>query len=116
MAKFPEMLKELRKRNGLTQAQLGERVGFSRATISMYEIGERNPDLESLEILADFFNIDIDTLVGRKPLNVYITIEERELLKQLSAQEQKDLLIASRNASPQDIEMVKEILEHLKRR
>ena len=114
MSKFPLILAELRDRNGLTQAQLGESVGLSRSTISMYELGKRIPDLPTLEKFADYFNVDIDILAGRKPLNIYITIEEQELLKQLSTKEQRDLMIASRNARPEDLEIIKNILEHLK--
>ena len=56
MSKFPLILAELRDRNGLTQAQLGESVGLSRSTISMYELGKRIPDLPTLEKFADYFN------------------------------------------------------------
>lgn len=116
MSRFPMVLAELRGRNGLTQAQLGESVGLSRSTISMYELGQRIPDLPTLEKLADFFNVDIDTLAGRKPLKLYITIEEQELLKQLSSKEQKELLMISRDAKPSDVEMIKDILKQLKSR
>ena len=41
---FGQRLKELRKKNGLTQAALGERIGVSASAVGMYEQGHREPD------------------------------------------------------------------------
>lgn len=43
----------------------GRKIGISRSTIGMYETGAREPDFETLEKIADFFNVDIDYLLGR---------------------------------------------------
>lgn len=64
MSQFSEMLVYLRKREGLSQGDLATSTGLKRSAISMYEIGEREPPLETLEILADFFNVDMNTLTG----------------------------------------------------
>lgn len=66
MSKFSENIKSLRKQRHITQVQLAEKIGVSRSTISMYEMGEREPDFETLEALADIFNVDMDFLTGRK--------------------------------------------------
>ena len=58
-------LKELRLENGLTQAELGERIGVSAKIISKWENGESLPQCEHLSNLADAFNITIDELFGR---------------------------------------------------
>lgn len=116
MSKFPQILAELRDRNGLTQAQLGDAVGLSRSTISMYEKGKRIPDLPNLEKFADYFNIDMDTLTGRKALNFYITVEDRKLLEQLKGKELRQLLEMTRDAKPEDIGIITELLERLKLR
>ena len=65
MAQFADMLRYLRKREGLTQNQLAERTGVSRSRINNYENGIREPDFETAEIFADFFNVNLDTLIGR---------------------------------------------------
>lgn len=65
MSKFSENLKMLRKKHHLSQIELGEMVGVGRSAISMYEIGEREPDFETLEALADTFNVDMDYLLGK---------------------------------------------------
>lgn len=65
MSKFNIMLKSLRTSKGMTQDQLAKVLKISRSTIGMYEKGDREPDYETLESIADFFNVDIDYLLGR---------------------------------------------------
>ena len=62
---FKEMLKYFRMRDGLSQRSLAKRLGLSASTISMYEVGEREPDFETEEKIADFFNVDLNTLRGK---------------------------------------------------
>lgn len=63
--KFARILKELRKRDGYTQEHLAEMLKVSKSTISMYEQGERMPIYETMEAIADIFNVDMDVLYGR---------------------------------------------------
>ena len=65
MGNFQNIFKRLRSSSGLTQAEMAERLGISRSTIGMYETGAREPDFETLEKIADFFNVDTDFLLGR---------------------------------------------------
>lgn len=65
MSRFPAILKSLRSKKGLTQAQLGKLLGISKSAVSMYECGSREPDFETMEAIADFFNVNISTLYGR---------------------------------------------------
>ena len=65
MGNFQTILKELRKSKGWTQDELAKIFKVSRSTIGMYENGSREPDYETLELIADFFNVDIDFLLGR---------------------------------------------------
>ena len=65
MTEFKDMLKYFRNREGLSQAQLAKSLGLSASTISMYEVGSREPDFETEEKIADFFNTDLNTLRGR---------------------------------------------------
>lgn len=64
MNKLSTMLQDLRKSRNLTQNELARQVGISRSRLSMYELGQREPDLLTLEALADFFNVDVDYLLG----------------------------------------------------
>ena len=65
MANFQSVLKLLRKSKGLTQDDLAKALKVSRSTIGMYENGSREPDYETTEAIADYFNVDIDYLLGR---------------------------------------------------
>lgn len=64
MANFGERLRELRKATGLTQKALSGMLDLGESTISMYEMEKREPDFETLEMLADFFNVDINYMLG----------------------------------------------------
>ena len=65
MAEFKDMLKYFREREHLSQKQLAEKLGISSSTISMYEVGSRQPNFEMEEAIADFFNVDLNTLRGK---------------------------------------------------
>ena len=54
----------LRKRNGLTQEALSEKINVSRQTVAKWERGESEPDCSSLMRLSSLFDVTIDALVG----------------------------------------------------
>lgn len=58
-------LAEIRKKRGLSQSELAKQIGYSQNMISQWENGSRDPNTQTLIILADFFNITIDYLLGR---------------------------------------------------
>lgn len=59
---FPGRLRCLRKKAGLSQRELGEKVGISWRTICEYEAGHHDPTLMMLYSLADYFGITLDEL------------------------------------------------------
>ena len=63
-----ERLKELMQEQSLTQVKLAENIGLHQSTICTWLSGKKEPSISSLWILADYFNVDIDYLVGRKDL------------------------------------------------
>ena len=65
MQEFKDMLKFFRMRANLSQSELAEKLGVAASTISMYEVGKREPDFETEEKIADYFNTDLNTLRGR---------------------------------------------------
>lgn len=64
MGEFARRLKKLRKNKHLTQDKLAPELGISRSTLGMYETGKREPDFETLETIADYFNVDMNYLMG----------------------------------------------------
>lgn len=61
---FSQRLRELRRQRGLTQEELAKELDLAKSSISMYENGKRKPSFEVLEMFADFFNVNLDTLYG----------------------------------------------------
>lgn len=79
-----ERIKSLRKKLGLTQSQLGEKLGVHANTISMYEKGNRNIPTKTLKILSEIFNVSIDFLLnGEEKQNNEISLSslDEELLE-----------------------------------
>jgi len=56
---------ELREGRGLTQEEVAQSIGITRASLSHYEKNRRKPDFEILTKLADVFGVSIDYLIGR---------------------------------------------------
>ena len=59
-------IRELRERMGLSQLELARATRLSPALVCQLEKGKRTPSLSTALILADFFRVSLDTLVGRK--------------------------------------------------
>ena len=59
-------LKLLRKQRNLNQQKIAMDLNISRETISYYENGKRNPDIQMLKLLSKYFNVSIDFLINGK--------------------------------------------------
>ncbi|ACV57523.1 helix-turn-helix domain-containing protein [Alicyclobacillus acidocaldarius] len=97
MMTFGERLAQLRRSKGLSQYALAEQLKMTRGQIANYEQGTREPDIETLKKLADFFDVSIDFLVLGKP-NVSdfngLTNEVKrtlEALSQMSVEKQQEV-------------------------
>ena len=64
MKKFAERLKELRNEKSLTQTQLAKATGLSHTAIVYWESEKRVPNANAIVILAEFFNVTTDYLLG----------------------------------------------------
>ena len=58
-------LKKLRKKKGISQLRLATDLNTTQNTISRYETGEREPGIDELIKIADYFNVSVDYLIGR---------------------------------------------------
>ena len=65
MANFAERMRELRCKHGMTQAAVGELIGTKQDSVSTYERGKNYPEVRNLIILADYFGVSTDYLLGR---------------------------------------------------
>ena len=93
--KFNEKLVSIRKKQGLSQEELGMELQVSRQTISKWETGQSYPDFQSLVMLSDYFGMSLDELV--KDIDVQ-DIRDKNLTDQKVAsifsdvQKMKDIL------------------------
>lgn len=58
-------IKKLRQEKNISQSALASYLGVTQQTVSAYESGDREPDLETLNKIADFFDVSVDYLLGR---------------------------------------------------
>lgn len=80
---FRTRLKQLRMEKQLNQTDLGSALNLATSTISMYENGKREPDFETLETIADYFNVDIDYLLGKTDKITRIEFDDYSDVKNL---------------------------------
>ena len=83
MGNFNDMLKYLRVREKMSQAELADKLGVSKSTVGMYELGKREPDFETIEAIADLFNVDMNFLLGKVGSELSPK-DERDIAKDLN--------------------------------
>ena len=111
MSHFSAKLIQLRKARGLSQQQLSQALGLSRSAIGMYETGKREPEIGVLQLLSDFFNVDMNTLVSPPSEE---TGELSALLETLRNREDMRMLFKlAKDATPEDVLRAVEIIEAL---
>ena len=128
MTTFNDRLKALRKQKGLSQRALAEKLEMSKSAVSMYESGFREPDHETTEKIADFFNVDVDYLLGRSNVTLRYTdvladgqspqYYDDETVQIVTDRLRKNpeysvLFKASADVKPENIEYVAELIKKL---
>lgn len=110
---FKDVFKKLRKSRGYSQSAIADKLHLSKSLIGAYETGDRKPSFETLEIIADFFNVDINYLMGRENKSTYYLDPEAAELAQemLDRPELKTLFKASRKVSADDLRMIQAMIE-----
>ena len=63
---FPERLKQLRKDNGMLQADLAEHFKVSKSAVSGWEVGRNQPSYDILIEMRILFGVTVDYLIGRR--------------------------------------------------
>ena len=63
---------DLRKKNGLSQEELAEKIGVARQTISKWELGETSPDLKQAKELSKLFHVSLDELTNNDIRDVLV--------------------------------------------
>ena len=106
MGSFKDTVRYLRLRAGMSQTDLANNLDIAKSTVSMWENGKREPNFETMEAIADYFNVDMDFLHGReKPATDY-----DDGLKLLDA----ELIRMLKNLSPDEAVQVRAFVQGLK--
>lgn len=102
-------LKERRKKMGISQMEIASKTGIPQTSYSGYEKNNRQPSIENLIKLADFFNITIDELVERPTDTInlnYLDTTRRELIKEIK--EASEIQVNQLNAYWQGMKLAEE--------
>ena len=101
---FNNRLYELRKRKGLSQEELANKLNVSRQTVSKWESEQSTPDVEKIILLSDLFEVTLDELVTGKVIEshsdsketseVLQVVEEKVLTEENKKKAKKWLKIA----------------------
>ena len=62
---FSTRLAKLREELGLTRKEVAEKLNIDQTTYGKYELSKRQPDYDTLQKIASFFNVSVDYLLGR---------------------------------------------------
>ena len=125
MSAFSDTLVRLRKQDKLTQEEAARRMGITRSALAMYETGKREPDFETMELIADFYNVNMDTLYGR-PISDLKRKESQaqdlvngdpeltEILQRIKDDPNTRMMFSlTKNATPEDVEKAVKIIQTL---
>ena len=61
---FNENLRAARERKNMTQKDVADNIGVAKSTYSLYESGNREPNVQTIKKLADLLNVSADNLLG----------------------------------------------------
>lgn len=89
---FAKRIENLREKEKITQKNLAVKLGIARTTYSGYENGAREPDLETLKKIADYFEVSTDFLVGRTDdPHMYFSDEYKKLHNMIDLNKPEDI-------------------------
>lgn len=98
---FSERLKLLRhEKRGLTQESLADQLGIAKTTYSSYEQGKREPDFNTLQQLASYFDVSVDYLLGNSTERQEVDLDKPGAI----------LRYNGKPIPPDDLEVIKRIL------
>ena len=92
-------IKKVREKNKISQAKLADFLNITQQAVSAYEKEEREPNIDTLNKIADYFNVTVDYLLGRTDTPNTVTLEGDQIPGSL------------RNVDVELIEMIKEAKE-----
>lgn len=110
---FDKKFKELRKSKALKQGEIAEIFNTDRSTIGKWEQGRSTPTVEMLTVIADYFGVSVDYLLGRETEE---TLEQKEPINTDGLSDNKKALLTFAEKVPEDkaamiLQVMKSIVE-----
>ena len=75
---FSDNFRSMRKQRGLTQEQIAETLGVSCQAVSKWETNSSYPDISLLPIIADYFGVSVDYLIGHAKIYTMQQVRSRK--------------------------------------
>lgn len=110
---FAQRLKELRKDRGLTQIQFAQQFHVSHGAVAMWETGKREPDFDTMNRLAAFFNVTVDYLLGNVT-DPFFQLDNDRILQDINSYESEStstLTDRDRRDIARDLERIMDALD-----
>ncbi len=110
---FNIRLKELRNQKNMTQDELGKVLNVSGKTIGTWERDSRQPNIETINALANYFNVSTDYLLGRKEDSKTKNDDKQVDLTGIGQKEDEEKIFSyeGKEIPKQDLELIRRILE-----
>ena len=110
---FNIRLKELRNQKNMTQDELGKVLNVSGKTIGTWERDSRQPNIETINTLANYFNVSTDYLLGRKENSKTKNDDKQVDLTGIGQKEDEEKIFSyeGKEIPKQDLELIRRILE-----
>lgn len=78
---FAERLKALRTEKGMTQVELGQRLGYGYTAIANYESGRNQPSLADLNSICEILEVSADYIIGRSEIRQpFVLLEKNDVV------------------------------------
>lgn len=114
------VFKSLMEQKGVSASDVAKATGITASTFTMWKQGKISPNSQKMIKIADYFGVPVEYLVtGEMPAGEGYYIDEETAKTAQALFENKDMRLlfdAARDASPEDLQMVAQLLERLKRK
>ncbi len=114
-----EIYEQLLQQNGITSYKVSKDTGIAQSVFSSWKTGVSTPKQDKLKIIADYFGVTVDYLMGverDKNVQYYLNDETAKIAQEVFENKELRILFdAGRNARPEDIRFAAEMLKRMKK-
>lgn len=117
---FSKNLRKYTELNGKVQSDLVKDLGFNKSTVSTWFNGKKIPRMDKIDVLCDYFGISRSDLIDDKQSNesdphYYLNDETKQIAQEIYENPNLRILFdASKNATPEDLKFVTEMVKRMK--